>query len=99
MNGPYILPIDRFRVNSKAGGPRGYLTCGGFTIMSVFVVLIVFADVDDRQLPQRSHVHGFVEQSLTQRAVAEKTDCDLIAAAHPDRQRRAGSDPCAAADD
>src|SRR5574337_1314106 len=99
MNGSHILTIDRFSVDSEAGGPRCHLTRGGFTVVRVLVVLVVLANVNDRQLPERRHVHSLVKQALPQRAVAKETDGHLIRAAHLDRHRSAGSDSGAAADD
>mmetsp|Transcript_7944 Transcript_7944/g.18625 ORF Transcript_7944/g.18625 Transcript_7944/m.18625 type:complete len:248 (-) Transcript_7944:107-850(-) len=39
---------------------------------SAHAVLVVLANVDERQLPQRSHVHGLVELALVGRAVSVK---------------------------
>src|SRR5215510_8729006 len=68
-------------------------------ITRVLVVLIVLADVNDRQLPERSHVHHFVKQSLSERALAEKADRHLIASTHLGRHRRASGDSSATSDD
>ena len=83
----------------KASARPVTLAGGGFAVVRVFVVLIVLADVDHRQFPERRHVHRLVKQSLPERAVAEEADRDLIGAAHLDRHRRAGGDAGAAADD
>ncbi len=86
-------------MNAEGFGPSGHFAGGSFTIMGVLVVLIVLAHVEHRQIPQRRHVHGFIEQPLAEGAVAEETDRHLIALAHLDRHRGAGGDAGAAADD
>src|SRR5512146_920340 len=45
--------------------------------MGVLVIQIVFADVDNRQLPQLRQVHDFIQRALPQCPFAEKAD------AHP----------------
>ena len=62
-------------------------------------VLVVLADVDRRQLPDRREVQRLVERALVRRAVAEERDRDLIGAELLRGERRAGRDRDAAADD
>ena len=83
----------------NAGGARQDIAGERFGVVGVFVVEIVFADVDHGQLPQRGHVHDFVQQPLAQRAVAEETDSDLTRLQAFRRKCRAGRDARAAADD
>ena len=67
--------------------------------MGVFGVEIVLADIDNGELPERSHIHGFIEHPLAQRAVAKEANRHLIAAAHLAGERGAGGERGAAADD
>ena len=99
INQLYILAVDRFRRNAEGFRPRLDLARSCFAIVGVFVVKIIFAQIDHGQLPQRGRVHAFVQEALPKGALAEKADSDLIAAAHLGRHGRAGGDACAAAYD
>src|SRR6185369_6782834 len=64
VNSLYILAVDTDSRNAEAFGTREDVSRDGFGVVGVFVVEIVFANVDDGQLPQGSHVHDFVEKAL-----------------------------------
>src|SRR5207245_10996972 len=55
-----------------------------------FGVLVVFADVDRRQLPDRGQVQRFVAGALVGSAVAEDRDRDLVGPELLRRERGAG---------
>src|SRR5690606_5615712 len=65
----------------------------------VLAVLVVLAHVDDRQLPQLSHVHHLVKQTLAQRALAEEAHGHLPAAALLGREAGTRGDAGAATHD
>jgi hypothetical protein len=67
--------------------------------MGIFAVEIVLAGIDDRQLPERGHVHHLVEQPLAERAVAEEADGDGARAEALGGQRSTRGDAGGAADD
>ena len=62
-------------------------------------VLVVLADEDDRQLPDRGEVERLVESALVVGAVAEKGDRDRALSPPLGAERRADRDRQAAADD
>src|SRR2546427_9630484 len=99
MDDSDILAVDRFGMNSKCLSARRYFARRGFPEIRVLVVLIILTDIDHRELPERRHVHDFVQQPLTERAIAKETNRHLISAVHLRRHRRAGSHSSAAADD
>src|SRR5690606_8780835 len=61
-------------------------------------VLVVLAVVDDRQVPDGSHVQRLVERALVGRTVAEHHNADLVGTAQLDAQADAYGDGDAAAD-
>jgi hypothetical protein len=48
--------------------------------LGVFGIAVVLAGIDDRQVPQRGHVHDLVPEALRGGAVAEEADGDVILA-------------------
>ena len=76
-----VLAIDGFGADAESFGPGRHLSRGGFAVVRVFVVLVVLANVDHGQFPERSHVHAFIKQPLAERAVAEEAGGHLAAAA------------------
>src|SRR5579862_2046565 len=58
-----ILAIDGRRLDAEGGGAAEDRSRGRLGKMRVLVIQIVFADVDDGQLPQLRQVHDFVERS------------------------------------
>src|SRR5579883_420748 len=99
VDGPYILPIDAFRVNAEGLPARQDVAGGDFGEMRVLVVHVVLADVDHRQLPDRGHVHDLVERPLSQRAFSEETDRNAPIAEPLGRKCSAGGDAGAASHD
>src|SRR5436305_412715 len=82
VNGPYILPIHFFRMNTKGPRPCAHFSSSRLRKVRIFIVEIVLADVDHRQFPQRSHVHSFVEHSLPKRTISEEANCHLVSVLH-----------------
>src|SRR5271157_3465318 len=95
----HILPINHGVFETESGGAAENGSGCRLREMRVFVVEIVFADVDDGQLPELREVHHFVKRALAERAFAEKTDGDASVAEAPGGERRAGSDADAASYD
>ena len=62
-------------------------------------VVVVFANEDNGELPDRGQVQGLMEGALVGGAVAEEADADLIGASDLDGQTRAAGDALAGADD
>ena len=75
------------------GGRRGALDRGAHA------VVVVLDDVDDRQLPERGHVHGLVDLALVGAAVAEIGQRDVLGAVVLVREGQAGADRHLGADD
>src|SRR5208282_4674008 len=73
VNRAHILTVHAGSLQTKGGCPRENVSGGGFRVMRVFVVEIVLADVDHRQLEELGEVHLFIENSLAERAFSEKT--------------------------
>src|ERR1051326_3701509 len=87
-----VLTIHDFAWDTKGGGSLGQIASSRLGVMGIFVVHVVFTDVNDRELPQRGHIHDLVEDTLTQRAIAKEADGHLVAAAHLDRHSSPGGD-------
>src|SRR5437588_165901 len=98
-DGDDVLAVDLLRRDSERAGARGHVARRRLRPVRVLVVEVVLADVDDRQLPERGHVHHLVEEPLAECALAEEADGHLVAAAHLRRERCTGGDPGRAADD
>src|SRR5712691_8114815 len=94
-----VLPVGLARRDAESPGPLRQVPGGGLEVMRVLVVKIVLADIDHRELPERGHVHHLVDEALAKCALTEKADRDLVGAALLRRERRAGGDAGAAADD
>src|SRR2546422_4792563 len=77
VNRAHVLSIHTDSMQTKSGSAHQHIACGCFRIVCVFVVEVVFAHVDDGEFPKRRHVHHFVQQALSQRAVAEETHRNL----------------------
>src|SRR5713226_8995521 len=99
VDGAYVLRVNVGGVDPERARPLEYIACGRLEVMRVLVVEVVLADVDHGQLPQRCHVHDLVEEALTERALAEEADRNLIGAAVLRGEGGAGRDPGRAADD
>src|SRR5579871_438616 len=56
----HVLPIDAFGFETEAPCARQDVAGGGVIVVRVFVVEVVFADVDHRQFPKRGHVHDLI---------------------------------------
>ena len=78
----HILPVHLDGVNVERARPRQNLARGGLGKVGVFVVKIVLAHVNDRQLPERSHIHHFIEDALSQCAIAKKANRHLVTPSH-----------------
>src|SRR5260370_16835834 len=86
-------------MNTKGLGPATHRPRRRLRVVGVLVVQIVLADVNYRQLPQRCHIHDFVEDTLTERTISEEAGRYLAGAAHFARHGGSGSNACAAAND
>src|SRR5947209_17064429 len=94
-----ILAIYRLGQDTKGFGPGAHLTGGSLRIVGVLVIMVVFAHVDDREFPQRGHIHHFVQHALAKRAITKEADRHLVAAAHLARHSSSGSKARASPDD
>ena len=100
IDGQHVVAVDRdagHRIRRRALGHA--IDRGRVLDRSGQAVLIVLAQIDHRQLPQRTDVQALVEDAFVGRAVAEESDADRAVAAHLVGQRRAGADADAGADD
>jgi len=95
----HILPVHLDGVNVERARPRQNLARGGLGKVGVFVVKIVLAHVNDRQLPERGHIHHFIQHTLSQRAFAKEHGDHLIGAAPLGRKGCARGNARAAAHD
>ncbi len=57
INAVNVLTVNRFRKYAKGLGSRGDVSRGRLAVMGILIVLIVFADVDHRQVERREDVH------------------------------------------
>src|SRR5215467_7324130 len=74
----HILPVHLVGRDVEGGGARQRVAGGRLAAVRVLVVEVVLADVDDRQLPERGHVHDLVEEALPERPLAEEADRNLV---------------------
>src|SRR5262249_30657023 len=95
----HILTVHALGVDAQRTRAREDVAGDGLAARRVLAVEIVLAYVDDRQFPERGHVHRFVEESLAERPVAEEAHGDLTAPAHLRGERGAGRDAGRAPDD
>src|SRR5258708_16208398 len=86
-------------MNPKGFRPAAHLARRRLRKVGVFIIEVILADVDHRQLPQRSHIHGLVEHSLAKRPIAEETNRYLVTAAHFARHGSSGSNGGATSND
>src|SRR5580704_813513 len=98
MNRAHVLAVHSHGLDAESSGTAENAARRGLCVMRVLVVLIVFADVDHRQLPQLRQVHHFVERSLAERTFSEEADCDAIGAQSFGRKSGARGDTHATAD-
>src|SRR5262249_35288589 len=82
IDGLHVLAIDALRVDAECLRPGEDLAGDGFAARRVLAVEVVLAHVDHRQLPERGHVHGLVDETLAERTVAEEAHRDLPALSH-----------------
>src|SRR6202790_1707474 len=94
-----VLPINAFRRHPERRPAAQDISRGSLRKMRVLIVKIVFADVDNRQLPERRQVHHLVDYSLPQRTLAKEAHRNLSLAGMLRRKRRARRDSRAARDD
>src|SRR6267142_4572997 len=55
VDGAHLLAVDLLRLDPKGAGTRQDVACGRLQVVRVLVVLVVLADVDDGQRPERRH--------------------------------------------
>src|SRR5262249_14234528 len=95
----HVLSIDSDSRNSKAFGASQYVSRDGFGVVGVFVVEIIFTDVNHGQIPQCGHVHDFVKKPLSQCAISEEADSDSAVALTFGGKRGAGGNAHASTHD
>ena len=99
VHGADVLPIHAFRRQAESRRSCQDVAGSRLRVVGIFVVHIVFAGVDDRQLPELGHVHGFVEHALAQRALAKEADANPAVAELLGRKCGSGGDRGAATHD
>src|SRR5260221_4140577 len=99
VHAPDILPIHTLRGNSECPRSRQNIARRRFRKMRVFVVHIIFANVDERKIPESRQIHYFVQEALAKRPFAEKTDGDLLRAEGFCGERRSRGDTYASSYD
>src|SRR5579884_730075 len=82
IHGTNILSIHFFCKNTKGFSPLPYTARRCFSVRGVLRILVILTDVDNWELPQRCHVHDFVQQALPQCSIAEKACRNLIGTSH-----------------
>src|SRR5438309_1932438 len=87
-----VLTVDFARFDPERARPREDVARRDVEVVGVLVVLVVLADVDHWQPPERGHVHHLVDEPLAERALSEEAHRDLVAAAPFCRERGAGRD-------
>src|ERR1700674_129155 len=76
----HVLPIHALRVQPESRPPGQKVARCRLRIVRVFVVEIVLARVNYRQLPQRREIHHCVKNPLPQRPLTEETHRHLLRA-------------------
>src|SRR5437763_9561564 len=99
VDGTRVLTVDFARFDPERTRPREDVARRDLEVVGVLVVLVVLADVDHWQPPERGHVHHLVDEPLAERALSEEAHRDLVGAAPFCRERGAGRDSGGAADD
>src|SRR5919197_1948107 len=87
VDGANVLAVEVLVLDAEGRGAFAEPAGRRLAVVRVLVVGVVLADVDDRERPQRRHVHHLVENALAQRAFAEEADGHLVGAT---RLRREG---------
>src|SRR5215831_1033353 len=95
----HVLSVDAFGMQAEGNASGQDIARRGLREMGVFVVEIVFADVDHRELPQLGEVEFLIDQALSQRSLAEKADGHPAGAQSSGGKRRARGDAHAAGHD
>src|SRR5579863_1006086 len=94
----HVLPVNASGFDAEGSGAAEDGPCRGFRVVSVFVVEIVFANVDNRQFPQLRQVHDFVKRSLSESSFTEEADGHAIGLEMLGRESRTCCNTHAAAD-
>src|SRR6266566_1259646 len=94
-----VLPVHRSCLDPERARSGENLARSRLEVMRVLVVEVVLADVDHGERPERGQVHYLVDDALSERALTEEADSDLVGAAAAGRKCRAGGDPGGSADD
>src|SRR5580700_4114067 len=94
----HILPVHRFRLQSKSRRASGNITRSCFREMRVLRIHIVFADVKDRKIPKSREIHLFVKNALPESTFAEEADGGSLVSQMLGGKCRAGGDANASRD-
>ncbi len=100
INGKHIVSVYRnpgYAVGLRSN--RKIIYVHAFTGAERHAVLIVLADINDRQAPDGRHVDRFVKRSFVQRSVAKETDDNPAFVSKLERYTGSGRDGDPAADD
>src|SRR5438552_19157249 len=73
-----VLPIHYLALDAETSSSRDHVTGKRFGVVRIFVVEVVFANVDHRKLPKSCHVHDFVEQALPHRSITKEANGNLV---------------------
>src|SRR6056297_527815 len=73
-----VLSINLMRLDTKGLGAGGDRAGGDFFGLGIFGVAVVFAGINDRQVPKCGHVHDLIHQALRCGPVAEETDGHIV---------------------
>jgi hypothetical protein len=100
FDGANVHAVHLLAGNVKGAPPlREVGGCGGALDRRAHPVLVVFDDVDHRQLPQLRHVEAFVDLPLVGRAVAEIGQRDIVVPAILVGEGESGAERHLCADD
>src|SRR3954447_1691951 len=99
VHGEHVLAVDLLGGDAERLGARRDRARRHVLVARVLVVEVVLTDVDDRELPERGHVHHLVEEALAERALAEEADRDPVGPERFPEEAGAGADPRRSADD
>src|SRR5579864_2407795 len=93
----HVLTIHSCGFDPESRRAAENRSCRGLGVVRVFVIEIVFANINNRQLPELRQIHHFVQRSLAQRAFSEEAHRHAAISQLFHCQSRSGGDPYTAA--